>query len=450
MTLLDLCKLIKRNAAMVVAIPVICAVVCAGVIYSTPKTYEATATLTSGSDISGVTSAVKSAAASTSNNGATIEVTATTSSKSFSIVATANDSADAISAANKALESATETARNTYIALGTATPSLSATQATTAADTSPSIPKYAVIAFLVGLFVAICIVIIKDIARGPLHNSREIEELFSMRKLGYCGDNPSEYQQESLLINTRNATANSFILAPASACQQDSDTSQGSRFGIQQPENSGEGIIAEGVSLAQTAKSKDSGAAHAKQTDVAHINNCAVIVGVGDPSLSVKTCCNLGAAAEAANTVTLIIDANLRQNNTLKYELAHALGVTDVSMVGGIADVITGAGTIDQSTLQLTDNVFLLPSGGNYTSAVSVLDSDKFADLLQSACKMFDFVIVNTPDATLHSDYAYVCNQGGTAVFAVQELKTRRADFEEALERLVISRSPIAGFASSR
>lgn len=203
MTLLDLWDLIKRSWVLVVALPVACALVCFGVMSALPQTYSATATLVASSDLSIVNAQAASAATRVSAETGQKVSTALNSNNQSVIVTAKGSSADAcVAAANETAQAAREATLDffaedepaegsvdeaTLYALSLLVDdqlAISVTEATAASNDSPSKAKYTIVAFIAGFLLAICIVVIRDMVRGSVHNAYEVEEKYGLNLLG--------------------------------------------------------------------------------------------------------------------------------------------------------------------------------------------------------------------------------------------------------------------------
>lgn len=221
MTLLDLLNLMKRSWWLVIALPIVCAVVCFGIMTMQPATYSATATLVASNQLP-LLSGQASSVASQKSDETGLTVTSTLNNTNYSVVITVTgETADeCVHVANEVAITARE---NTLAFLGqenavediaaaaeaAASESLdgsitvddaalyalailsaedltaiSITEATSAKDASPKKVQYVAVAFIAGLLAAICIIVIRDMVRGSVHNSYEVEENYDLRQLG--------------------------------------------------------------------------------------------------------------------------------------------------------------------------------------------------------------------------------------------------------------------------
>lgn len=246
MTLLELLELLKRNLKLVVLLPVVCTVCCALVVaFALPAEYSATSKITVSAEAGAIGSLATSAATEVAGDtGAEITAKADTTAKTITIEATSSDEKTAISAANKTAEKAASQITGVF-----STATYKVASADRAENVSPGVVTYSAAAFLAGLFIAVCIVVLIDMAKNPVRSSEEIEEAYGVRKLGQTSKGKADAGREALLANV--------------------------------------GFAGDG------AKS-------------------VCVIPVGDPSYSVRTCLELAKTAGTAGKKTLLVEADVR------------------------------------------------------------------------------------------------------------------------------------------
>lgn len=190
MTLADLLKLIRHYVKLVIAIPLISAVIAAGTVFLLPTTYEAKATLLTNGDIALSSGFAQNEAATYSKNGIEVSSTTDTAYRTIVITAIGKDYGGCIAAANATVSAAAEDCRAAVMT----------NEATTASSASPSVPKVALMALLLGLFVSICIVVIIDIVKAPIKSQNDVELSSGLPVIGVI---PNRDRGERLLANVR-------------------------------------------------------------------------------------------------------------------------------------------------------------------------------------------------------------------------------------------------------
>ncbi len=242
MTLLDLWMLLKRNWVLVVALPIVCAVACWGIMSAMPASYSATATLVASGELSILNGQAASVASQkSSETGLDVSSVMSSTNQSVAITAKGADADECVRVANEAandarektlvflgqdpvieeVAEATESAAAESLAKPTSSDdaalyalalltnedaiTISVTEAKAATDISPAKGKYTIVALIAGLLLAICIVVIRDMVRGSIHNAYEVGENYELRLLGRVGNGrrrsgePADAQAASLL-----------------------------------------------------------------------------------------------------------------------------------------------------------------------------------------------------------------------------------------------------------
>lgn len=195
MTLLDLMKLIRHYLKLVVAVPLICAVVAVVVVLVSPPTYVAKATLLTNGDVALAGGFAQNEAQLFSKNGIEVSSSTETAYKTITITAMGSDYGGCIAAANATVLAAAEDYRN-----ANNQGSVSTNEATSAENDSPGLLKIGFMALLAGLFVAICIVVLIDIVKAPIKSRSDIE---TVAELPVVGAIPNRDRGERLLANIR-------------------------------------------------------------------------------------------------------------------------------------------------------------------------------------------------------------------------------------------------------
>lgn len=195
MTLLDLIKLIRHHLKLVIALPVVCAVLSIAALLVVPPTYVAKATLLTSGDIALAGGYAQKEAAVYSQNGIVVTSRNDTTYRTVVIEAEGKDYGGCIAAANATVLAAANDYREANNQV-----SITPNEATYAVSTSPSIPKTALIAFLAGLFLAICVVVLIDMIKSPIKSRVDIEETSNLPVIGTI---PNRDRGERLLANIR-------------------------------------------------------------------------------------------------------------------------------------------------------------------------------------------------------------------------------------------------------
>ena len=210
MTLLELLQLLKRHLFLVIALPIVCAIAAAGFCYTMmSNTYTATTSLyvlaENANDNSSSLGSTLNASQLVSNdiaeliksdrvmNGAAedlglenlnafkISVNSQTTTRVITLTVTGKDPQQAAAAAN-AIASEVSTVAQQVMDVRSVNVVDEASAPTK--PSGPNRPMYVAVAFLAGLFLAIAIVVLKDMLNTRVSNSDEVEKLLGIPVIG--------------------------------------------------------------------------------------------------------------------------------------------------------------------------------------------------------------------------------------------------------------------------
>lgn len=179
MTILDLMRLIQRHLKLVIALPIIFAVVALAYSFFIQASYTATANFITNGDLAFAQGLASKEATSYAKSGVQISCSSQSSNKQVTISATGSDATQCIEAANTVANNAVsqyKSSSSSVIAI--------VTEATSAVRNTPSLLRVAATAFALGLFVAICIVVLIDIAKAPIKSREDAENACELPVLG--------------------------------------------------------------------------------------------------------------------------------------------------------------------------------------------------------------------------------------------------------------------------
>lgn len=179
MTILDLMRLIQRHLKLVIALPIIFAVVALAYSFFIQASYTATANFITNGDLAFAQGLASEEATSYAKSGVQISCSSQSSNKQVTISATGSDATQCIEAANTVANNAVsqyKSSSSSVIAI--------VTEATSAVRNTPSPLRLAATAFALGLFVAICIVVLIDIAKAPIKSREDAENACGLPVLG--------------------------------------------------------------------------------------------------------------------------------------------------------------------------------------------------------------------------------------------------------------------------
>lgn len=195
MTLSDFIKLIRHYVKLVILLPVLCAIFAVVFILVNPQTYLAKASLLTNGDIALAGGFAQNEAELFSQNGVKVTAKTDTTYRTITIEAEGSDYDACIEAANATVLAAGEDYHE-----ANEEASISTNEATSAEDISPNIVKMAFMALLVGLFFAICFVVVIDMLRTPIKSKSDIESVSGLPVIGVI---PNLDRGERLIANIR-------------------------------------------------------------------------------------------------------------------------------------------------------------------------------------------------------------------------------------------------------
>ena len=179
MTILDLMRLIQRHLKLVIALPIIFAVVALAYPFFIQASYTATANFITNGDLAFAQGLASKEATSYAKSGVQISCSSQSSNKQVTISATGSDATQCIEAANTVANNAVSQYKSSSSSV-----IATVTEATSAVRNTPSPLRVAATAFALGLFVAICIVVLIDIAKAPIKSREDAENACELPVLG--------------------------------------------------------------------------------------------------------------------------------------------------------------------------------------------------------------------------------------------------------------------------
>ncbi|BDA72023.1 capsular exopolysaccharide family [Calothrix sp. PCC 7716] len=152
----------------------------------------------------------------------------------------------------------------------------------------------------------------------------------------------------------------------------------------------------------------------------------------------------LALAAAAMGHRVLVVDANLRCPT-----LHKRVGVMNIQ---GLTDIISSdldwSNVIERSPIE--DNLYVLSAGQIPPDPVRLLASQKMQDLMNDLHSSFDFVIYDTPPIVGFADANLLAANTNGMVLAAGLGKVKRTVFQQALEELQVSGTPVLGVVANK
>lgn len=212
MAIHDFLVLIRRNLKIMLAFPIVFIVVAIAWSFFTQTNYTATSSFVTNGDVAFAQGLANSQAASYSNSEVRITCSSQTAAKQISINATGTNADVCIEAAN-AVANATvkqyKEANNTIIA--------TVTEARYAVSDGSSMLEILITAFVAGILLAVCVILLIAFMRAPIKSPSDIESVSGLPALGHA---PSPEGGERLLANLQfrnNGRPSTVAIVPVGA-----------------------------------------------------------------------------------------------------------------------------------------------------------------------------------------------------------------------------------------
>lgn len=153
---------------------------------------------------------------------------------------------------------------------------------------------------------------------------------------------------------------------------------------------------------------------------------------------------HLALAAAAMGQRVLLVDANLRSPTIHnRVGLMNIQGLTDI-----IAQDLDWNNVIERSPLE--DNLFVLSAGPIPPDSIRLLASHKMQDLMSELQGAFDLVIYDTPPLVGFADANLLAANTNGLILVAGLGKLKRTIFQQALEDLQVSGTPILGVIANK
>ncbi|WP_170236530.1 tyrosine-protein kinase [Streptococcus hyovaginalis] len=151
------------------------------------------------------------------------------------------------------------------------------------------------------------------------------------------------------------------------------------------------------------------------------------------------TSTSLAVSFANAGFKTLLIEADVRNSVMTGTFIAHEKYL-------GLTSYLTGNARINDVFCETdVDNLMLIPSGQMSPNPTSLLQNKYFAQLLQTARDVFDYVIIDSPPIGLVIDSAIIASQSDASLLVVEAGLIKRRFVQKAVEQLSQSGKPFLG-----
>ena len=152
---------------------------------------------------------------------------------------------------------------------------------------------------------------------------------------------------------------------------------------------------------------------------------------------------HLASSAAAMGQRVLLVDANLRTPTLHKHlGLMNIQGLTDV-----ISSDLEWSNIIERSPTE--ENFYMMSAGPVPPDSIRLLASEKMQDLMSDLQASFDLVIYDTPPLVGFADANLLAAHTNGMVLVASLGKLKRTVFQQALEELQLSGTPILGMVAN-
>jgi capsular polysaccharide biosynthesis protein/Mrp family chromosome partitioning ATPase len=165
-----------------------------------------------------------------------------------------------------------------------------------------------------------------------------------------------------------------------------------------------------------------------------------LVVGADTSVSSGRIAAELGVALAESGRRVLLVAADMRGSSLPQiFDLPNNTGLSDLLVGGGDPEVLTrqpkqAAGAILPGAI--SKRLAVLPSGPQMAHALAILDSGAMLGLLQSQREAYEFVVLDSPPASIAADvYALASHVDGVIVLA-REARSRGRSLADLRRRL--------------
>ena len=146
---------------------------------------------------------------------------------------------------------------------------------------------------------------------------------------------------------------------------------------------------------------------------------------------------NVGKSFVAANLAKLVADSNkkvlLIDADMRKGRMHKMLGM---ERSPGLSEVISGQATLEQVQRQVGNDTFwAITTGKLPPNPAELLASDRFIELVESTCKQFDLVIVDTPPILNLADGLLIAKSAGALFVTIRGGQSTVPDVQDCVQR---------------
>lgn len=142
----------------------------------------------------------------------------------------------------------------------------------------------------------------------------------------------------------------------------------------------------------------------------------------------------------------LLVDCDLR-----KSELRTKYGISTKEKITGIAHYLSGKVELDEAIYQTNFvNGFFMPVATTIVNPTILLESDRFAAMIEQCAAQYDYVLIDTPPLESVADALQIARRADGVVMVIRSGQTSRKVVINAVDKLKRTETKILGFVLNR
>jgi capsular exopolysaccharide synthesis family protein len=168
-----------------------------------------------------------------------------------------------------------------------------------------------------------------------------------------------------------------------------------------------------------------------------------LMVGVMPGAGTTTVISNIAATAASSGRSVLVVDANFRRPR-----LAQAMGLSNDAV--GLADLLSGAATLDQAIVDAGDGISVISAGTPANRVFDRVSNGTFESLVAEWRGQFDLIIFDAPPVIVAGDAMVLANKVDAAVLVVRAHQEHRGLVARMMHRLADARCEMLGVLLNR
>jgi capsular exopolysaccharide synthesis family protein len=140
------------------------------------------------------------------------------------------------------------------------------------------------------------------------------------------------------------------------------------------------------------------------------------------------TAANLAVVLAQADKETLVVDGDLREPNM------HT--IFETSNLNGVVNVLAGEHNLSEVWQELLPELKLVSAGPIPPNPAELLSSDRFAELVAQARRLFDYVIIDSSSMEFVSDPMIIATRADAVLLVLDPQRTGRGSLRKAVRSL--------------